>query len=42
MKILVQILVDQPRGWMQQEVPMYVEGMNAILKHAWALKLKLR
>ena len=41
MKIQVQILVDRPRGWMQQEVQMNVEGMNELLEHAWASKSKL-
>ena len=41
MKIQEQILVDQLRGWMQQEVQKSVEGMNMLLKHAWALEPKL-
>ena len=33
--------MDQPRGWMQQDFQKSVEGMNAFLKHAWAMKPKL-
>ena len=37
----VQILVDQPRGWMQQEVQMYVEGKNAFPKHTWGVEAEV-